>query len=484
MPRTLSAAEIAILQLPTYGVLARTYAYGHSPIYADGLVDPLISFAIGYDVEQLVMTATVVLDLMGTLNLPDRQSLSPYLSTGLRVGGAGVLTGLPLLGEGMPIGIEIQCVDLAAGALEFGWRNIFEGVIDKAVVAPKDGTLTLQCKDKFSVLQKQEIENISPNAQGQPAWGFPVAAMDVYAALQYLVTTAATYVQTQTGLPYGQNGLLSPGDPLTPNDWMELVGTPPESIGAYWQQRTNLFDAMRAIAVGKDGWDLRGRWDSAARGPNTYTLTYFEPPRDTTTAPAEYFTQFTVLGDVLELSRDISEVRNVVEVTPADAARVPVVSSAPINTIVRQGRRFMGLSEDQASHIDTPAEAATLGAIGVADLSVPKASVTVGNFFPWWLQLHDIFVIGSDGYSFDALNPATGQPLQFCVTHIDLTWNKGDASGSITGRELGSAVLGSRDWRAATQDRKPKKIYLSPNPPVGPAAEGAQWFQITQAPTP
>jgi hypothetical protein len=338
-----------------------------------------------------------------------------------------------------------------------GWRTVFRGAVDTADVSPGDSTVTVHCRDRLGALQLTEIENITPNLDGVDQWGFPVTGALLQTMIQQILDDAWTYA-------YGS----AYPDPFV------VVGTPPTDTATdFWQQRTNLLEAIRAIGVGKNGWDLRGKWDLPSNGQDTFVLAYYLPDRPGAGSVTRINRSHTGVDlrylTLTGLSFDIVGVKNVAEITPADAARVPVITEHAAS-ILRFGRRFLAVSEDAASHIDTAGEAGTLGTIIVTDLASGKAAITLALPFVWGFEINDLFSVGSDGRTFDR------EDLVFAATHTELTYEGGKGSLALSGREAGAASQ-LVAWRKAGQQYQPKTVYVKDGPPVGPARDGSLWLE-------
>jgi len=310
--RILTGAEQAILTSPDYQIHGRLWVQG-VPLDEVMASNPLQQATVVQDLNDYIQGGTFVAALgRGS------QSLSPYLSTGLQIDGA------PALAEDRTIKWQVRCSPL--GAPPTGeWRNIFEGAIDTVDVDPTQGTVTIHCRDRMSHLTGTQIENLT-DVGGQLQWGFPVTGGLLQDMIQSILDTAWNYAY---GVPY-------------PNTFLVVGGPPTDSAIDYWQERTSIMEAIRALGVGKNGWDLRGRWDQL--GTDSFTLCYYKPDRDgdpiVTVIPLQLAAGgpwFRYLG-IRKLSSDLLGIRNVAEITPADLVRVPVVSAnAP--SIARVGRR-------------------------------------------------------------------------------------------------------------------------------------------------
>lgn len=461
--RDISGDDFSILLTPDYKVHARL-TIQNIP-FADLLgTEPIESFVVSTDVNQPVWTARPILNLLeGPMNL------SPYYPGGATFDGGGGSGPVALLTAPFFQDIEIQCTAPGAAPSGSGWRKLFTGLVDAIDVDPVGGKVTLDLRDRIaSVLQDFEIENITdvvqPDSTTQPQWGFPVAAGLKEDALIAMLNAAYQYAY---GGPYGDAVQINPGESGT-------------SISAFWQGPANLMEALRDIAVGKDGWDLRGRWDLSGR--NSFQLTHYLPDQTPVIGQYSFGRSRAAGGSVLVYSQitrlnwDRRGVKNIAEITPADEARVPVISTNTASLTRYQQRRFLRVSEDKASHIDTPAEAADLGAIIVNALGEPPNAIEIECPFVWFPEINDTFSVESDGRSY--IQPAGGQV--FSVTHIEHHFVKGKAWTVIGGRDGGGvpAAKARLDKWAA----EPRGVYVSATAPVGPGKRGAIWVQPLEFP--
>lgn len=452
--RSLSAAELAVLATPDYQVYARLRVENATLDELFGIDNEVLrSFNLVADLDTPVQTATVVLDLA---NYP---GLSPYLSSGYQ------LRGVPLFAEDRAVSLEIRVVPQGTAPDDFnGWRTVFRGGMDTAAVDPVADTVTLHCRDRIAALQSTGIENLTDNTAnggGLYEWGFPVTGGLVDDMLRAVLDTAFQYAY---GGPYPEDLVIQDAMGTTATD--------------YWQERTNLLDALRALGVGKDGRDLRGRWDGP-NGLDSFELTYYMPDRLGAVPVGVPLTRINKSHDgvnlrylqITGLNFDITGIRNVAEVTPADDARVPVVTENA-TSIGRFARRFLAVSEDATTHIDSPAEASTLGGIIVSDLGTGKSDIALLLPFVWLFEINDVFQVGSDGRVFDR------EDLIFSVTRLELSYALGAGTLTVNGSQIGaSQTVG---WRLASQAYKARATYASLTDAAGPARERAVWLQYDE----
>lgn len=163
-------------------------------------------------------------------------------------------------------------------------------------------------------------------------------------------------------------------------------------FSTYFQDQTNIMDALNQKAE-MIGWVVRHVYHPFQGN----VLCLFEPDRDKilcdySVGDMDYF-------DITEMAIDLADIRNVVEVsfpnsgkanpenrpTPTKQATYPqaaIIRTAqqaiPGSTSMLQyGRRYMSVAEEQASRIDTFAEATDFADAMLKDLSQPRATKSV-----------------------------------------------------------------------------------------------------------
>src|SRR5690606_26354524 len=102
-----------------------------------------------------------------------------------------------------------------------------------------------------------------------------------------------------------------------------------------------------------------------------FRLTFYEPPRNTTTpvaviGPDQYI-------DVEDLAIDRAGIRNVISVSyrNAETGQRAEVVMTDARSIARYGRRWMQIQEADTSPIDTAEEAQALANAALSDLALP-----------------------------------------------------------------------------------------------------------------
>jgi hypothetical protein len=247
-----------------------------------------------------------------------------------------------------------------------------------------------------------------------------------------------------------------PGHPL-----LTIVGTPTLVIPTYNQEPGSGLLALRSAAL-LNAWDLRGRFNE----DDEWVLTYSEPDR-ALTGPQLVFgpnRQFAFRG----LAKNRDEVRNRVAVTPSDPPREPQVVEDPTSQDT-YGKKFVGVAEDAASRIRTPAQALALAQGILADTKEPKKTAQLDLHFQPLVEINDVIRLTANNRQFDS-------NLTLAISGYTHTIDRdGAARTSLSTRDLPAAA--NAYWRR----EEPIMEYRSLYPPSGSAAEGAYWTQYKEA---
>lgn len=372
-------------------------------------------------------------------------SMSPLMS-GSAVNLATYLTPgsgySPLLDVGRMIKAEFAIVPVGETPQSTDWQLLFDGYID--TIDPGDSdNIQIQGRDRAAKCSDTWIETervyglATSSTQGPVIWQpgmtasvgmqcVPGSNLNGFFYQCTAITSGITGTTEPTwpasgsvvdgGVTWTEQGsCVYPGTGvavqtvmqsiLTDNGCSDTVSTPVSPgwlLLTFKQQRQAVFDALRQLAQ-QIGWDLRYLYNSGAG-----VLTFYQPTR--TSPPVLYtFPKASVLR-VEQAQIDISTVRNAVQVVynnslNLDASGNPtraVVVATDGTSIATYGRRFMEVSEDSTSKIDTTGEATTLATACVNDLSKPLMSFQpVTQFFPF-VELNDFYTFKADGLHFDS----------------------------------------------------------------------------------
>jgi hypothetical protein len=137
-------------------------------------------------------------------------------------------------------------------------------------------------------------------------------------------------------------------------------------------------------------------------------------------------------------------------------------------SIAQYGRRYMRISEEQYSNIDTSTEASILADAAIADQKDPFASHAIS--LPLWpfVELNDVQKYVANDVQYD-------QDQGFTVVAYSHQFTKGGGTTTISAR--GKPVAAYRRYRLGD----PRKTHVSltePPPDDVPAKEKAVWFQV------
>lgn len=214
-----------------------------------------------------------------------------------------------------------------------------------------------------------------------------------------------------TGHALGDRWIFTIADPL----YVPVI--PGFNITTYYQDRTNIMDAMNGLSE-LIGWTVRYKWD-----PNTgkFRLTLFGADRtqlyaDCALNQNDYFS-------IDEMSVKLADIRNAIRVTfpdqnkggraatdttpahfePSTVLRLDTDVDPNSTSLTHYGRRYMEVQEDQASRIDTLAEATVFADIMLRDLMEPLAHKSAEARCLFEIELNDYirFVANDVHYSSD-----------------------------------------------------------------------------------
>ncbi len=319
------------------------------------------------------------------------------------------------------------------------WRPFFVGRID-TVDPAEDGSdvLTLHCRD---IMADAMDSWVVPDPGDGGVQFDSDQIVDLLGDLLSFATSAGTAPQE---IPFA------------------VLGTPVMSVPAFHQEPMSVLLAMRQAGL-QNGWDLRGRWGTSPYGEDDFVLTYYEPDRalDGTPydiGPSRYFE----IGS-FPLSRD--DVRNIVEVIPSQPPRAPV-RAYDLESMLDYGTRYMRLAYDKTSLIRTAAQAESLAAAVLSDVSRPKVSAEILTRFHPWIEVNDLLRLQPN-------NVHTTVAMSLAVSGYEHTLNEdGDGTTVIRTRRVPAAAYS--EWRRGDLQRHIRSTSL----PAGPAPEGAIWSRV------
>lgn len=317
--------------------------------------DWIIGVEFGESIDDPGQTATVYLRRDVYYDSLNPMMASTRLATSINVGRRIVISAALV-----PVGVTPGGGD---------WIELFRGGIDSISAASEP--MTLECSDLIRTLRDTWIE--------APAT-YATVADDVETVMQAILA----------------DNMASPPTIYVPTSPGWVINEFQTEVQSLLTQLTMLADQI--------GWNLRYRWDS---GTSAFRLTFYEPDRANTT-PDYSFSASTVF-DWQNLDIDISDIRNVVDVTYGDRTVLDcngqptpqTETASDSSSITAYGRRWMGITLAATSQITTSTEAAAMAAACLADLKEPLAAVGIEvPFFPA-VELHDLYTLTADGYHLD-----------------------------------------------------------------------------------
>ena len=427
--RTVTTADLALLHSGNYDVHARLSVGGTTDT---GVGSVNIASLLGY---QPLVAATWTADadsptVQGRITVhrgeATGQSLSPLMVN------SAFNTGGPRLYPGERFSLRTATVAKGAAVAEAAvagspLRQVFNGWIDRVEFAGEN--VVLDVRDITAPIVDTWIEYGTSG-------GFVTGTQGGSFELRSMINTVLEHV---FGSLYSTVGDLSTFQ-----------------VNHYIQNPMPVMEAIRRLAL-LIGWDLRAFYTG-----DLSSLTLRDPQRNSTTVhytmgPTEYL-------DVRALTIDRNDVRNVIEVFyPPSRARVAVSDSTSITNF---GRRYMLISEDQSSGINTLAEAIVMAEAALSDLKDPIAEQEIERPYFWPIEIHDRYLFLANGVHYD-------QNHAWSVTGYTHTLNP-DGTARTTIRTRGKPVAATSEWRRGKQ----RMVHVSTVTPVGVAPQGALWVTV------
>lgn len=310
----------------------------------------------GEDVDSPGQTATIQLRATN-----DRNQLSPLATAARQTGTLALYRA-----------VTIETAILPYGATVATWTEVFRGQVD-AIDWASD-PLTLTCRDQIATLQDRFIE-LAPNAYSSGVG-----------------TAIETILQELLDDTLGV-GIITLYTPTSPG-W---------NITQFQTSAQSLYDQL-TLLTSQIGWTLRYKWDS---GTSAFRLTFAEPDRTNTSSMRTFGPSEILAWELLSLA--IDDIRNAISVTFGDAATLDasgqptptVVSAEDAASIAAYGRRWMGITEDATSNIDTSTEAQAMADACLSDLHEPLANASVTLPFFHAVELGDRYTLSADNFHLD-----------------------------------------------------------------------------------
>ena len=454
--RTLTAAQLQVLTLPTYRSCVRELVDR-----GDGTMVDLSTF-FGVDWIKTVKWGESVNDRTGTFTITFLReqyynSIAPWV-TGSQLNNQ---TGsyLPQLAVGRKVEIDTAVIAFDAEPQSGDWIVSFQGYIDTIDPAKTDYEVSIVGRD----LGGPVVDRVAETS---------LAANPLSTALE---TSMQNDVINGIYTPPG--GSLDPSAPTlnTPSSPGWLLDTP-----YVMQAGQGCLDQLSQMAE-QIGWDVRFLWNNSLSG---FYLTLWVPQR-TPSSPDQTLQPYQIT-DSQQLETDVSWVRNVVSVMYGQTSpptgghrrrclhhlnlRSQPIAVSSSTSIAKYGRRFCQIGLGATSNILDSGHASSLANAVLADLEDPIATFIVD------LQFRPEVMLG-DYYKFKAPTPWWDVDQSFGVQQIahefDLPGDEGDEAKSFTTLTCwGYPSASVYDWTQAM-------VTPGTTPPVKTLAPTAQTIVST-----
>jgi hypothetical protein len=305
------------------------------------------SVSISESLDSPVATAEVSLFLLA--GPQGEMTSSPFVTeTGMFSFPSGFSTYNALVYPYKRIRISLAVTPLDVPPSSSDWMLKFVGRITKSVVT--ESGVQLSCRDSMGELADLFIE-------AEKEYGSSTSTVDIEDVIQSILTDTSSGVTL-----WSVNG--SVGTEFDPGD------SPAWAVNKYLQQRQTVMDAIKALAD-QIGFDLRYQWQTNA---GDFKLVLSDPERTSpTVARTISLSQMTSLN----VSLDVMSIRNYIRVLYTNKGNQRMSVDAEDTTSQgAYGRRFMEISEEVTSTIDTDTEAQELADRALLDLHLPKAQIS------------------------------------------------------------------------------------------------------------
>lgn len=233
---------------------------------------------------------------------------------------------------------------------------------------------------------------------------------DLGARLQDTMIREARAYSTPDGLAVEQvmQQILTDHSRMVPVPTLVTPTSPGWIIREFEQAKgVNVLEALRALAL-QIGWEIRYRYTKVLPlASATPVLTFYNPlaarpivggqvVADLELAPSEYFA-------VEDMSLDIESVRSTIRCYYLDRVTQDVkwAEYYHAGSAAEHGDRYMEVSEDASSNIDSAAEATALVTSAGAALAQPYAMHRVRDALKWPLESGDVIRYQPDAKRFD-----------------------------------------------------------------------------------
>jgi hypothetical protein len=323
--------------------------------------DWVLSAEWGEDVDSPGMDATVML-----ARARDHLSLAPG-----RTASVANLAGT-LLAPARAIWIEAAIVPTTRAVTSADWVEVFRGIV-QAVDWGDPASITVSAVGLQGLLQAAWITTVGEyGSSGGTA---------VETVIQDVLNDWSPSPAPTLATP------VSPGWMITPFQ---------SQIQSVWDEIIQLSDSL--------GWNLRYLYND---GASEWQLTLSEPDRTSSATP--YVLEPERWLSIGKAEDALDNVRNVVAITYGDSANLDATGQGTPTTytatnagsVTLYGSRWMGVTLDATSLIDTSAEATVMGDAILADVAYPKTAWSVVIPYFHAVELGDILTLPADGIWLD-----------------------------------------------------------------------------------
>jgi len=319
----------------------------------------------------------------------------------------------PILFGGRGFRISVGTGTPHAAAPSYPWHKAFEGTTDTPKATDDGAKIGINARDGAALLLDTIIEK-------DRSYGSETGvALEVVLHQIIQDNTMGALALTQIEVP-------------TSPDW-QLRERP---LG-----RGSLWDIMRGL-VQQIAWDIRFFFDdSDVSRPYLYDPDRTRPllgdpgyAPDFTLPPDEYLKVDELsFGDLNVRNRIKVGFKNRLKGNALDSVTVQDDSSIAVYKVVK----YMEVSEESSSNIDTPAEALKMAMGMLTDLSTPFVDHVITTFDLWFAELGDLIEFPENSVHYD-------EDQAFAIVEIIRTWQ--DGHGLVTFRTRGKPAGAYNDW--------------------------------------
>lgn len=271
---------------------------------------------------------------------------------------------LPRVAQG--ITLETATTAMDADPCEDDYRLSFKGFVDSIAWGGTGHTLVIRARDQGALLLDTFIESEATYGSGP---GDPMEDVMGDILIASFGGSAPLIF-----LPTGSPGAL---------------------VNTYTQAQTTVMQALTTLA-NIIGWSIKYRFDPITQD---YRLTFYDPAQISTSVEFGFSQDFYL--DIPRIEQSRNNIRNVVEVNYLNGGIPTLEVETNAASIAAYGRRYMRITEGDASSIDTATEAETLAQSALTALKDPSLELEISTPFFYAVQEHDTVAIEGNRVHFD-----------------------------------------------------------------------------------